>query len=698
MRYKDGIFAVFVLAIAAALIVPLPTPLLDLLITLNVGLSFLLLLVCLYIPTPLSLLTFPSILLLSTLFRLALNVASCRLILSNGDAGTVIHAFGTFLIRGELIVGFIIFFIITAVNLLVISRGAGRVAEVAARFALEGLSGNQVAIDSDLRTGLLTAEEAHKRRDGLRQESQLYGAMDGAMRFVQGDSLAGIIIIAANLVGGLYLGVQGGLDFASALQKYSILTVGDGLVSQIPALLTAICAGILVTRVEGDSQKSLGSDLVHQMFGKPSMVGWAGALLIGLGLLPGLPMPPFVTVGGCFVGYALWASSIRVRRHRVDTFEDGLSTGGSRTTGSAKEREGLSVAHKVVTIYLDASDLAPVFFEKELFYRQRWVQFTQDAFATFGMKLPRLQVEQDGSLGRGEYRIEMKGDELFRGTLNPAEVLVELGVENGELFGFVVSREEQHPRGGKTIFWAPAVSRTIQIAQSGDIRLFDFLEFLFLRLLDFFRQFPEEVLGILDLHLMVRDLERKFPGTVEEPLQRHFIDAPRLTELAHELLREGMDISDFPALVESVLGYCSQYRAFLAGGGDFDVGHAVAHIRVQRRRSITNAILTDCRTVRAITISSEFDRLFEKFPNESGATPLVMTSQTAELLSESFRALSEPIRRFGVTKVCVLCRPDLRGRVARFLRSVHEPYQVLSIEEVDASRPVEHIAAWQPRA
>jgi type III secretion protein V len=275
VRYKDGIFAVFVLAIAAALIVPLPTPLLDLLITLNVGLSFLLLLVCLYIPTPLSLLTFPSILLLSTLFRLALNVASCRLILSNGDAGTVIHAFGTFLIRGELIVGFIIFFIITAVNLLVISRGAGRVAEVAARFALEGLSGNQVAIDSDLRTGLLTAEEAHKRRDGLRQESQLYGAMDGAMRFVQGDSLAGIIIIAANLVGGLYLGVQGGLDFASALQKYSILTVGDGLVSQIPALLTAICAGILVTRVEGDSQKSLGSDLVHQMFGKPSMVGWA---------------------------------------------------------------------------------------------------------------------------------------------------------------------------------------------------------------------------------------------------------------------------------------------------------------------------------------------------------------------------------------------------------------------------------------
>lgn len=697
MRFRDATLAIFVLAIAVALIIPLPTALLDVLITLNLGLSFLLLLVCIYIPNSLSLLTFPSILLLSTLLRLSLNVASCRLILSIGDAGEVIHAFGTFLIRGELVVGFIIFSIITAVNLIVISRGAGRVSEVAARFALEGLAGNQLAIDSDLKSGLLTAEEAHKRRDELRQESQLYGAMDGAMRFVQGDSIAGIIIIAANLVGGLYLGVSRGLDISSAVQHYSILTIGDGLVSQIPALLTAICAGMLVTRVEGGTQKSLGSDLVQQVFGRPFMVGWAGILLLGLGLLPGLPLVPFALVGGAFLGFALWSSTTRGGRLQIQSSEDGLSGGLIRSSSASNEREGIGPIVRTFTIQLDEAILAPAFFEKELFYRQRWAQCAQDAFASFGIKLPRLQVERDSSLDKGEYRVIMKGNELFWGKLNPTDVLVELGVENAELLGFVVSREEIHPCCGKTVFWSPAIPRTVSIAQAGDIRLLDFVEFLYLQVFDFYRQFPEEVLGILDVHLMIRELERKFPGTIEDALQRNFIDAPRLTELAHDLIRERIDISDFPALVESVLAYCSNYRALLSMGGDFDIGHAVAHIRVQRRRSITNRILTDQRALRAITLSPSLERLFEEIPTESGPSPMSIPPNSAHLLIESLRELIEPIRRLGIQRVCVLCRPDLRGRVAKFLRSVSGHYQVISTEELDSGLLIEQVGVWQPK-
>jgi len=697
VRYRDATLAIFVLAIAVALIIPLPTALLDVLITLNLGLSFLLLLVCLYIPNPLSLLTFPSILLLSTLLRLSLNVASCRLILSIGDAGEVIHAFGTFLIRGELVVGFIIFSIITAVNLIVISRGAGRVSEVAARFALEGLAGNQLAIDSDLKSGLLTAEEAHKRRDELRQESQLYGAMDGAMRFVQGDSIAGIIIIAANLVGGLYLGVSRGLDISSAVQHYSILTIGDGLVSQIPALLTAICAGMLVTRVEGGTQKSLGTDLVQQVFGRPFMVGWAGVLLLGLGLLPGLPILPFATVGGSFVGFALWSSNSRSSRLRNEDSEAGGAGVLIRNSATPSERDVAGPILRTVTIQFDGAILAPAFFEKEIFYRQRWAQCAQDSVASFGIKLPRLHVERDSSLDKGEYRVTIKGNELFRGRLNPSEVLVELGVENAELLGFLVNREETHPCCGKTVFWSAAIPRTVNIAQAGDIRLLDFVEFLYIKLLSFYRQFPEEVLGILDMHLMVRELERKFPGTVEDALQRNFIDAPRLTELAHDLIREGLDISDFPALIESVLAYCSNYRALLSMGGDFDVGHAVAHIRVQRRRSITNRLLTDQRALRAITLSPAFERLFEELPTESGPAPISMASHSADLLVDSLRELIEPVRRLGIQRVCVLCRPDLRGRVAKFLRSVNGYYQAISTEELDSNLLVEQVGVWQPK-
>jgi flagellar biosynthesis component FlhA len=427
------------------------------------------------------------------------------------------------------------------------------------------------------------------------------------------------------------------------------------------------------------------------------MVGWAGVLLLGLGLLPGLPILPFASVGAGFVGFALWSSTSLSGRPKIEHPEDSLGGGLIRGSSTPNERDGISTTVRSFTIQLDGAILAPNFFEKELFYRQRWAQFAQDAFASFGIKLPRLQVERDTSLDKGEYRVTMKGNELFRGKLDPSEVLVELGVENAELLGFIVSREEIHPCCGKTVFWAPAIHRTVNIAQAGDIRLLDFVEFLYLQVFDFYRQFPEEILGILDVHLMVRELDRKFPGTVEDSLHRNFIDAPRLTELAHDLIRERIDISDFPALVESVLAYCSNHRALLSMGGDFDVGHAVAHIRVQKRRSITNRILTDQRALRAITISPAFEKLFEEIPTESGPAPMSISPSSADLLIESLVELIEPIRRIGIQRVCVLCRPDLRGRVAKFLRSVSGHYQAISIDELDSGLLVEQLGVWQPK-
>ena len=248
-RFSDLALVAFVVATTALLVVPLPTPILDLLLVCNISFSILLLLVGLYIPNAQALFAFPTVLLLSTLFRLGLNVASSRLILSQGDAGRVIEAFGTFLIGGEILVGVIVFTIITIVNFIVISKGAGRVSEVAARFSLDALPGKQIAIDNDARAGLISAEEAKTKRDNLTREGQLYGSMDGAMNFVQGDAIAGFFIIVANIVGGIILGLFSGMGIGDAVQTYTILTVGDGLVTQIPSLLTSICAGIVVTRV-----------------------------------------------------------------------------------------------------------------------------------------------------------------------------------------------------------------------------------------------------------------------------------------------------------------------------------------------------------------------------------------------------------------------------------------------------------------
>ena len=300
-RHSDVIVALFVVAITTMLLIPLPTGLLDFLLAINISVGLLLLLVGLYTPNALTLLAFPSLLLLTTLFRLGLNVASTRLILSQADAGRVIDAFGTFLIQGELVVGVIIFVIITIVNFIVIAKGSARVSEVAARFALDALPGKQMAIDLDLKSGLIDSREAHERREQLRRESQLYGSMDGAMKFVQGDAIAGFFIILTNVIGGMYLGISDGMSFADAIQTYTRLTIGDGLVSQIPALLISVCAGIVVTRVSSADDATLGADVEEQLFAKPGTLLFSGLLLVLIGLFPGLPWAPFILVGGIFI-------------------------------------------------------------------------------------------------------------------------------------------------------------------------------------------------------------------------------------------------------------------------------------------------------------------------------------------------------------------------------------------------------------
>ncbi len=307
VRHADLALAGLVVAIVAMMIVPLPTPLLDLLLSVNIAAAVTLLLVALYVGEAIKFATFPTLLLLTTLFRVALEISATRLILLRADAGQVIHAFGNFVVAGNLVVGAVIFVILTVVQFIVISKGAERVAEVAARFTLDAMPGKQLAIDAELRAGHLDAREARSRRAALARESQLFGAMDGAMKFVKGDAIAGIIVLGVNVVGGLVIGVfQRGMDVAAAGRVYTVLTIGEGLVAQIPALLISTAAGIIVTRVASEDEGShLGRDIGRQVLAQPKALAITAGLLAVLAVVPGLPALPFLVLAAA-LGAIAW--------------------------------------------------------------------------------------------------------------------------------------------------------------------------------------------------------------------------------------------------------------------------------------------------------------------------------------------------------------------------------------------------------
>jgi type III secretion protein V len=328
------VIAGLVIAVVAMLIVPIPRPLLDGLLTLNIAVAVALLMAALFSPSPLSFGSFPTLLVVTTLFRVGLEVSTTRLILADADAGAVVHAFGSSVVAGSLVVGLVVFAVITIVQLIVVSRGAERVAEVSARFALDAMPGKQMAIDAELRSGAIDAETARRRRGDLERESQLYGSMDGAMRFVKGDAIAAIVIVVINLIGGLVIGIgQRGMPAREAIETYSLLSIGAGLVAQIPSLIVAVASGLLVTRVASTGDRALGEDLGSQLAGSPRALLGVGILLVGLGLVPGLPRLPFLVLGGIALVAGVLLRQAQAAGEVVSLDEDGAAdVHGTRVT------------------------------------------------------------------------------------------------------------------------------------------------------------------------------------------------------------------------------------------------------------------------------------------------------------------------------------------------------------------------------
>jgi type III secretion protein V len=605
----DAALAALVILVVGLMIVPLPTWVLDLLICANLSAAVTILLVVLYVPDAIGIATFPTLLLLTTLFRLALNVASTRLILLQANAGEVIRAFGTFVVRGNYIVGAVVFLVLTLIQFIVIVKGSERVAEVGARFVLDAMPGKQMAIDSELRAGSIDGSEARRRRRFLQRESQFYGAMDGAMKFVKGDVIASIVILVVNLLGGLAIGaVVKGLPVVAALQRYGLLTIGDGLVTQIPALVLSTAAGVLVTRVASeDPDTPLGDELARQLLAVPKALQVAGVFVSMLAVVPGLPTLPFLTIGGALllVGRA---------RARAKSLEEHRAA----TEPTPKERARGPGAHEptfvplVVPWSLEVSaDLEPMLDREPDGLRAMAVELRGQLFADLGVPLPAPRVRV--RVGLGLRHVVLSLHEV------PALVLeVPAEIEDRRLVAWV--RE-----------------RAIHLLRT---RAADFL-------------------GLAEVQRLLDELEQFAPATVRNVVPKP-VTLVLLTDVLRRLVEERISVRDLRGILEALPSVAV---------GEKDPLNLAEYVRSQMRRTLTFRLTGGLGQLNVVLLDSLLEDTVRRAITRTAAGAfLTLPPQAArDLLAAMKRALSQ-VKDAGGPAV-ILTQPDIR----RFVRKLIEP-------------------------
>jgi type III secretion protein V len=548
---NDIVLAVLIVGIIFMMILPLPTILVDILIGVNMTLSAVLLMVAMYLPSPLAFSSFPSVLLVTTLFRLGISIATTRLILLDGDAGHIVETFGNFVVGGNLIVGLVVFLILTIVQFVVITKGAERVAEVAARFSLDAMPGKQMSIDADMRAGTIDMEQARGRRNIVEKESQLYGAMDGAMKFVKGDAIAGLIIVAVNLLGGILIGtMQKGMTAGDAVQVYSILTIGDGLIAQIPALFIAICAGLIVTRVQtGDGPSNVGKDIGAQILAQPRALLIAAAIAIGMGLIPGMPFMVFFSLAAVTgtIGFVLQRGMRRVVDEKTGEITempalqaDGKPPPKPKTDGSAEFAPTLPLMMDVAASLqksFDAEDL-----NEELLKIRRALYFD------LGVPFPGIQLRFNDSLPDENYNILLSEVPVSQGRLRPGFVLVRDTEQNLQALQIPYETGARFLPSIPTIWVDAAMSPTL--AGAG-IPYLDANQVLTWHLAFVLKKYSSEFIGIQEARFLLTAMEDRFPDLVKEALR--VMPVQKIAEIMQRLVSEDISVRNLRSVLEALI-------------------------------------------------------------------------------------------------------------------------------------------------
>lgn len=570
-RYKDLLLPIGLLLIIGTLFIPLPPSMMSVLVVINLAFSIIVLLTALFINSPSQLTSYPTILLLSTIFRLTISVSITRNILTYGEAGGVVEALGHVTAQGRIITGAIMFIIILVVQFLVVGKGSERVAEVAARFTLDAMPGKQMAIDADMRSGLIDQQKALEMRNELSKESQLHGAMDGAMKFVKGDSIATIIIAIVNIIGGLATGMSEGMGFSEAAHKYTILTFGDGLAAIISSLLITLSAGIVVTRVSSsDSITNVGSDIADQIFTKPTPFFITGGIMLLLTPLNFMFIP--VGLGGIGLGYLL-------KRRETKLKESGMLPSGSSasiSTGSSGSEE-LEMSFTVPMAVVVSHTLNSVIDKKTqqgAAFRAEIPKLRSALYYDLGVMVPYCYIGGDAPLGLNEYYIAIKEVPVGYGSIRPDCVYVNDSAENIEVFG-MVGEDVLNPADLRPGAWIPAEQR--HIAETAGLKVWEPAEVIILHLSRVMKKYAHDFLGIQEAQGYLDFIARGMPKLVEEVVPK-VISVHQFTDVLQRLVQEGISIRD----TKSILDALSEW-----GRIEKDPVMLTEHVRASMKRYIS---------------------------------------------------------------------------------------------------------------
>jgi len=544
-RYSDLVAAGAIVLVVAMMIIPLPPFILDLAITLNISIALAIVVATLYLPKATDFSAFPSLLLLTTLFRLAINVSVTRLILLEGDAGHVVEAFGEFVVGGNVVVGLVVFLILVVIQFVVITNGAGRVAEVGARFTLDAMPGKQMAIDADLNTGQITDEQARKRRAEIAQEADFYGAMDGASKFVKGDAMAGILITLINLIGGLIIGVmQMGMPFGEAAQHFSLLTVGDGLCAQIPALLISVATGILVTR--SASENDLGNEVAGQILDQRKAPLVAGAVIMCFALVPGLPKIPFLLIGGLFfaVGWSLRKAPNRAEREAAELAEAAKPAPELPAAPRDQALEALALDPLELAIGFGLVPLVDTGAGGSLLARVGLVR--RQIAHELGMVIPAVRIHDDIGLDSHEYVMRVRGTEVARGGIMAGH---QLAMDPGDAMGQLSGVPTVEPAFGLPAIWISDAARAE--AEALGYTVVDAESVVVTHLTETIRAHAAELLTRQETRQLLDQLKEHNAAVVEEVVP-DALSVGEIQRVLQGLLREGVSIRDLGAVIEAV--------------------------------------------------------------------------------------------------------------------------------------------------
>lgn len=670
IQEKSDIFvAISIVGVILLMIIPLTGFLIDIFLTLSISFSLLVLFIGMYIQKPLDFSVFPSILLITTLFRLSLNIATTRLILIHGDegaqaAGRIIKAFGTFIVGGNYVVGAVVFLILVIINFVVITKGAGRVAEVAARFTLDAMPGKQMSIDADLNAGLISDEEARRRREKIEREADFYGAMDGASKFVRGDAIAGIIIIFVNIIGGLVIGVvQKGMSIYEALSIYTLLTIGDGLVSQIPALVTSTAAGIIVTRAASES--NLGKEMVNQLFTQPRAIQLAAVIILFIGMVPGIPLMPFLILSSLTFG-----TSYLMKRYKAEEVPTLPEVPPGET-----ERYELIQPIEILEIEIGYGLISVVDPEQGGELLDKIKAIRRQMALELGIVVPPIKLRDNLQLKPNEYQIQLKGIEVGRGELLLGHLLAMGPEEKQALMGGIPTKE---PVFKLDAIWIKQQDRDRYIAEGFTVA--DHATIIATHLTEVIRNYAHELLTRQETQKLIDAVSATHQKVVEE-LSQTQISIGTIQKILQNLLREQVSIRDLVTILEAIADASITTR---------DPDAITEFVRQRMSRAILKPYLVDGVLNIIIFERSIEERLINSIqPAEQGglfALDISFTQRLVEAIgNEAKRAM---LNNF---QPVILVHPAIRGKLRRFLERYIQGITVISHNEIPPSIKIKTI-------